>query len=138
MMLLQVRAEQRALLDARSATWPKEVKKIASQFVTNNTVHVFVGSVSDKLVANKSITQKVKVRWIEDSKWNPNDTAGNIMQCACMAACTAVQQDIITIAYSLVLRVGTHWSTDPCAIALFRTQIVHLRKCSWAVKQLAF
>ncbi len=44
-----------------SATWPKEVKKIASQFVANNPVHVFVGGVSDKLVANKSIKQNVKV-----------------------------------------------------------------------------
>ena len=45
----------------RSATWPKEVKNIASQFVTNHTVHVFIGGVEDKLVANKAITQHVKV-----------------------------------------------------------------------------
>eukprot|EP00798_Chlamydomonas_sp_ICE-L_P027598 gene27598-7235_t len=44
-----------------SATWPKEVKAIASQFVTNQTIHVFIGGVEDKLVANKSITQHVKV-----------------------------------------------------------------------------
>lgn len=42
-----------------SATWPREVKAIARQFVTNHTVHVFVGAVEDKLVANKSITQHV-------------------------------------------------------------------------------
>lgn len=36
-----------------SATWPREVKQIASQFVTHNTVHVFVGGVEEKLVANK-------------------------------------------------------------------------------------
>lgn len=29
-----------------SATWPKEVKSIASQFVTNRTVHIFIGGVS--------------------------------------------------------------------------------------------
>ena len=45
-----------------SATWPKEVKQIASQFVTNHTVHVFVGGVEEKLVANKAITQNVEVR----------------------------------------------------------------------------
>ncbi len=33
-----------------TATWPREVKQIASQFVTNRTVHVFVGSVEEKLV----------------------------------------------------------------------------------------
>ncbi|KAL6756698.1 P-loop containing nucleoside triphosphate hydrolase protein [Haematococcus lacustris] len=44
-----------------SATWPREVKQIASQFVTNQTVHIFIGGVEEKLVANKSITQFVKV-----------------------------------------------------------------------------
>ena len=44
-----------------SATWPKEVKQIASQFVTNHTVHVFVGGVEEKMVANKAITQYVEV-----------------------------------------------------------------------------
>ena len=32
-----------------SATWPREVKAIASQFVTRATVHVFVGAVEDKV-----------------------------------------------------------------------------------------
>lgn len=36
-----------------SATWPKEVKQIASQFVVNDTVHIFIGGVEEKLVANK-------------------------------------------------------------------------------------
>ena len=40
-----------------SATWPREVKAIASQFVQNRTVHVFVGGVEEKLMANKAITQ---------------------------------------------------------------------------------
>lgn len=44
-----------------SATWPREVKAIAAQFVQNNTVHIFVGEVQEKLVANKSITQHVAV-----------------------------------------------------------------------------
>eukprot|EP00775_Hariotina_reticulata_P004334 gene4334-4587_t len=44
-----------------SATWPKEVKAIAAQFVRNHPVHVFVGGVEEKLVANKSITQTVLV-----------------------------------------------------------------------------
>jgi ATP-dependent RNA helicase DDX5/DBP2 len=34
-----------------SATWPREVKHIASQFVTRATVHVFVGAVEDKVRA---------------------------------------------------------------------------------------
>lgn len=46
-----------------SATWPKEVKAIAAQFVTNHTVHVFVGGVEEKLVANKAITQIVEVNF---------------------------------------------------------------------------
>ena len=37
------------------------MKNIASQFVTNQTVHVFIGGVEDKLVANKAITQRVRV-----------------------------------------------------------------------------
>jgi len=45
----------------RSATWPREVKAIASQFVVNQTVHVFIGGVEEKLVANKSITQNVQI-----------------------------------------------------------------------------
>lgn len=32
-----------------SATWPREVKAIASQFVTRATVHVFVGAVEEKV-----------------------------------------------------------------------------------------
>ena len=36
-----------------SATWPKEVKNIAAQFVINDTVHIFIGGVDEKLVANK-------------------------------------------------------------------------------------
>lgn len=44
-----------------SATWPKEVKSIASQFVVNQTVHVFIGGVDDRLVANKAITQNVEI-----------------------------------------------------------------------------
>ena len=40
-----------------SATWPREVKAIASQFVQNRTVHVFVGGVEEKLMANKAIKQ---------------------------------------------------------------------------------
>ena len=44
-----------------SATWPKEVKNIASQFVTNRTVHIFVGGVEDRLQANKAITQHVDI-----------------------------------------------------------------------------
>jgi ATP-dependent RNA helicase DDX5/DBP2 len=44
-----------------SATWPREVKQIASQFVVNNTVHVFIGGVEERLVANKAITQMVTV-----------------------------------------------------------------------------
>lgn len=38
-----------------------KVKNIASQFVRNHPVHVFVGGVEEKLVANKSITQVVMV-----------------------------------------------------------------------------
>jgi hypothetical protein len=33
----------------------------ASRFVTNHTVHIFIGGVEEKLVANKAITQYVKV-----------------------------------------------------------------------------
>eukprot|EP00201_Polytomella_parva_P017239 CAMPEP_0175061766 /NCGR_PEP_ID=MMETSP0052_2-20121109/13773_1 /TAXON_ID=51329 ORGANISM="Polytomella parva, Strain SAG 63-3" /NCGR_SAMPLE_ID=MMETSP0052_2 /ASSEMBLY_ACC=CAM_ASM_000194 /LENGTH=327 /DNA_ID=CAMNT_0016327669 /DNA_START=1264 /DNA_END=2244 /DNA_ORIENTATION=- len=40
-----------------SATWPKEVKSIASQFVTNQPIHVFIGGVEAGLKANKAITQ---------------------------------------------------------------------------------
>ena len=44
-----------------SATWPREVKSIAAQFVRNQTVHIFIGGVEEKLVANKSITQFVDI-----------------------------------------------------------------------------
>eukprot|EP00879_Flechtneria_rotunda_P010771 GHRR01011255.1.p1 GENE.GHRR01011255.1~~GHRR01011255.1.p1 ORF type:complete len:360 (-),score=141.82 GHRR01011255.1:2582-3661(-) len=44
-----------------SATWPKEVKAIAAQFVRNQPVYVFVGGVEEKLVANKAITQHIMV-----------------------------------------------------------------------------
>lgn len=38
------------------------VPLVLPQFVTNNTIHVFIGGVDEKLVANKAITQHVKVR----------------------------------------------------------------------------
>mmetsp|Transcript_5481 Transcript_5481/g.16615 ORF Transcript_5481/g.16615 Transcript_5481/m.16615 type:complete len:432 (-) Transcript_5481:756-2051(-) len=62
----QIQKIVRALPRARqtlffSATWPREVKAIASQFVVNQTVHVFIGGVEEKLVANKSITQNVQI-----------------------------------------------------------------------------
>lgn len=44
-----------------SATWPKEVKAIARKFVRNDPVHVFIGNVQEGLVANKDITQIVKL-----------------------------------------------------------------------------
>lgn len=44
-----------------SATWPREVKSIAAQFVRNAPVHVFIGAVEEKPVANKSITQIVEM-----------------------------------------------------------------------------
>lgn len=44
-----------------SATWPREVKAIAAQFVRQRPVHVFVGGVEERLVANKAITQYVEV-----------------------------------------------------------------------------
>ncbi|KAK3254594.1 hypothetical protein CYMTET_36199 [Cymbomonas tetramitiformis] len=43
-----------------SATWPKAVREIASQFVQNVPCHVFIGD-TDTLVANKNITQHVEV-----------------------------------------------------------------------------
>jgi ATP-dependent RNA helicase DDX5/DBP2 len=43
-----------------SATWPRDVKKIAVQFVQTSPVHVFIGS-TDTLVANKDITQRIEV-----------------------------------------------------------------------------
>jgi ATP-dependent RNA helicase DDX5/DBP2 len=44
-----------------SATWPREVKQIASQFVRHRPVSIFVGGVEERLVANKAITQFVEV-----------------------------------------------------------------------------
>jgi ATP-dependent RNA helicase DDX5/DBP2 len=40
-----------------SATWPREVKAIARQFCRNDAVHLYIGNVREKLVANKDITQ---------------------------------------------------------------------------------
>lgn len=37
------------------------MKQIAAQFVGPRTVHIFIGGVEEKLVANKAITQHVKV-----------------------------------------------------------------------------
>uniref|UniRef100_A0A061RKI9 RNA helicase n=1 Tax=Tetraselmis sp. GSL018 TaxID=582737 RepID=A0A061RKI9_9CHLO len=56
-----------------SATWPREVKNIASQFVVNQTVHVFIGGVDDRLVANKAITQNVEIV-------NPMDKVNRVIQ----------------------------------------------------------
>ena len=61
-----------------SATWPREVKQIASQFVVNQTVHVFIGGVEEKLVANKAITQIVKVVTNQFDKMNE---LGKILRC---------------------------------------------------------
>jgi len=59
-----------------SATWPREVKQIASQFVTHNTVHVFVGGVEEKLVANKAITQYVELM----DSYNKMNRLGQILR----------------------------------------------------------
>jgi ATP-dependent RNA helicase DDX5/DBP2 len=45
-----------------SATWPKEVKSIAAQFVVNDTVHIFIGGVEEKLVANKARSPELMAR----------------------------------------------------------------------------
>ena len=47
-----------------SATWPREVKQIASQFVTNRTVSIFVGGVEERLVANKVRARRVCDVWL--------------------------------------------------------------------------
>ena len=62
----QIQKIVRAIPTARqtlffSATWPREVKTIAAQFVTHQTVYIFVGGVEEKLVANKAIRQIVDV-----------------------------------------------------------------------------
>ena len=44
-----------------SATWPREVKAIASRFVQHETVHIFVGGVEEGLQANKAIRQHIMV-----------------------------------------------------------------------------
>ena len=73
-----------AVLCTCSATWPREVKNIASQFVTNQTVHVFIGGVEDKLVANKAITQRVRVSaWARCGQgWKGKKDKLIMMQCA--------------------------------------------------------
>ncbi|XRA99770.1 ATP-dependent RNA helicase-like protein DB10 [Pycnococcus provasolii] len=43
-----------------SATWPKEVRSIAAQFVVNSTVHVFIGD-PHQLNANADIEQRIEV-----------------------------------------------------------------------------
>ena len=40
-----------------SATWPREVQAVASQFARNKPVRIFIGNVQEKLVANKDIKQ---------------------------------------------------------------------------------
>ena len=62
----QIQKIVRAIPTARqtlffSATWPREVKTIAAQFVTHQTVYIFVGGVEEKLVANKAIRQVVDI-----------------------------------------------------------------------------
>ena len=42
-----------------TATWPKNVRRLASEFL-NNPVVVYVGN-ADKLVANKDVTQEVQI-----------------------------------------------------------------------------
>ncbi|MEW5304922.1 MAG: hypothetical protein WDW36_007498 [Sanguina aurantia] len=44
-----------------SATWPREVKQIAGAFAKNAPVHIFIGNVQDKLVANAAIRQLVRI-----------------------------------------------------------------------------
>lgn len=52
-IVAQVPAQRQTLF--YSATWPKEVRRIAAQFVVNKTIHVFIGT--SELTANKDITQ---------------------------------------------------------------------------------
>jgi ATP-dependent RNA helicase DDX5/DBP2 len=50
-----------------SATWPHEVRVIASRFLRSDPVHVFVGSM-DTLMANKAITQHIEILPSADKK----------------------------------------------------------------------
>ena len=44
-----------------TATWPKNVQRIANDILKKDRVKVTVGSGGDKLTANKAVTQTVKV-----------------------------------------------------------------------------
>lgn len=54
-----------------SATWPKEIRKIASEFCTRNPVHIKIGETDSTntvkgLTVNTDITQEIQV--IQDSR----------------------------------------------------------------------
>ena len=56
-----------------TATWPKNVQKIAADLLKSDRVKVTVGSGGDKLTANKNVTQRLKVvdqrdKWTEFCK----------------------------------------------------------------------
>lgn len=77
-----------------SATWPREVKAIAAQFVRNQTVHIFIGAVEDKPVANKSITQVVEMCQVRCSTCIPAADVASV-SLPCIQACKGRQ----TVAY---------------------------------------
>lgn len=54
----QLAADHQTLLF--SATWPKEVRQLASEFL-RTPVHVHIGDTSNQLVASTNITQHVHV-----------------------------------------------------------------------------
>ena len=43
-----------------TATWPKNVQKIAAELLKKDRVKVTVGSGGDKLTANKAVVQRIK------------------------------------------------------------------------------
>lgn len=44
-----------------TATWPKEVQRLATTYMPREVLQVFIGGANDKLVANKSITQSFRL-----------------------------------------------------------------------------
>ena len=62
----QIRPDRQTLL--WSATWPKEVQKLARDLCKEDPIHINIGS--DELKANENITQEVEIvsHWDKEKK----------------------------------------------------------------------
>lgn len=107
-----------------SATWPREVKSIASQFVTRATVHVFVGAVEEKVRCDGADCVCCVLLCVRACVWGGGGALG-------AAACLARDG-----ARPVLVPIGEHVQLDLAGCCLWGCSLhAVMSLCSWPGRQ---